>query len=257
MFPYRPSTDVGTEIDRPAAPSASRGIALGPAAPNLGSRAARHKRPIVPYLALPSTHDSGVTPCVPAWDNVPRFGRSVVHQCRRPDRAVSSPAGTSATPSASVRVAAPHPLGLAPLLLLANPLLLRGRASASSDAGASGRRAPRAPARRAAPRPPRGSAAGFAARWRPPATTPRRRSASPAWRRRAPCRRRRATVLRATFQSSSIRVLDVFTCWPPAPPARMPGTRAPPAGSPVRRSHLQRSFLAHRVTPLVAGRPAR
>src|SRR5215203_4741143 len=64
--------------------------ALGPAAPNLGLRAARHKRPIVPYLSLLSTRDAAVTPCVRTWDIVAHGGRSIVHQCRRSDRADSS-----------------------------------------------------------------------------------------------------------------------------------------------------------------------
>ena len=60
-----------------------------------------------------------------------------------------------------------------------------------------------------------------------------------------------STVLCPGFQSSSIRVLDVFTCWPPgAPSSRGPVLELPPR-DPEGGCHLQHAFLAHPVTPLL------
>ena len=107
------------------------------------------------------------------------------------------------------------------LLLLGQPRLLGATRGLRRPSTLLRRRARRAPARPAEARRPRGSAAGSAARWTRSGSTPPRRSATQLGRHALPSSGRRAPRSYATFHSSSIRVLDVFTCCPPAPPARL------------------------------------
>ena len=259
-LPDRPAPIDGAVLDQSPAPSAVR-VALGSAVPNLGCGTAGHKRRTSPRTSLIVTPHSQETPCASSEAHSPAnlFGRGVrLRSYTRSPQADGGPSrfipggdglvgvGTAASP-----ISAALPLRLAPLPLLGDAGLLRG-------AGRLGRPPLLLDDERAANQLGQARLGGLAvlllaatrARDDPEPSLAVEARGQPLDDERAR-RRRPAPTLRPGFQSSSIRVLDVFTCWPPAPPARDARYSSSAARDRERRCHLQRAFLAHRVTPLV------